>query len=186
MRIISGKLKGKKINFIKVNSTRPLKDSVKENIFNVLLHSNKIEVTLDNAKVLDLYCGFGSFGLECLSRGAKQATFVEKDKKTFQILRQNINRLKLQNISNPINLDIKNALEMKKGEKYNIIFIDPPYKDLSYFDYLNFLKNNNFFEDKHLVVIHRESKKKEDFKSVLNIVLERYYGRSKILFGYLN
>ena len=124
MRIISGKLKGKKINFIKVNSTRPLKDSVKENIFNVLLHSNKIEVTLDNAKVLDLYCGFGSFGLECLSRGAKQATFVEKDKKTFQILRQNINRLKLQNISNPINLDIKNALVMDKGEKYNIIFID--------------------------------------------------------------
>ena len=66
MRIISGKLKGKKINFIKVNSTRPLKDSVKENIFNVLLHSNKIEVTLDDAKVLDLYSGFGSFGLECL------------------------------------------------------------------------------------------------------------------------
>ena len=186
MRIISGTLKGRSINFLKNSITRPLKDSVKENIFNVLLHSNKIKVALDNAKVLDLYCGFGSFGLECLSRGAKQATFVEKDRKIFQILRQNINRLKEQNDSNPLNLDIKNALEMKKGEKYNIIFIDPPYKDLNYFNYLKSLKNENFFEDKHVVVIHRESKKKEDFKSVLNIALERYYGRSKILFGSLN
>ena len=68
MRIISGTLKGKPLLFLKDKNTRPLKDTVKENIFNILKHSNELNVTIENAKVLDLYSGFGSFGLECLSR----------------------------------------------------------------------------------------------------------------------
>ena len=71
MRIISGKLKGKKINFLKNLTTRPLKDSVKENIFNILKHTNLNRVNIENASILDLYSGVGSFGLECISRGAK-------------------------------------------------------------------------------------------------------------------
>ena len=63
MRIISGFLKGKKINFIKNVTTRPLKDSVKENIFNILVHSSIIDVKLENSKVLDLYSGVGSLEL---------------------------------------------------------------------------------------------------------------------------
>ena len=70
MRIISGKLKGKKINFLKNLTTRPLKDSVKENIFNILKHTNLNRVNIENASILDLYSGVGSFGLECISRGA--------------------------------------------------------------------------------------------------------------------
>ena len=76
MRIISGKLKGKTILFTKSNITRPLKDSVKENIFNILLHSNLIKVDIINSNILDLYSGVGSFGIECLSRGAQNVTFV--------------------------------------------------------------------------------------------------------------
>ena len=76
MRIIGGNLKGKKINFFKSQTTRPLKDSVKESIFNILNHSNNIEVEIKNSKVLDLYAGTGSFGIECISRGAKIAIFV--------------------------------------------------------------------------------------------------------------
>ena len=62
MRIISGFLKGKKINFFKNQTTRPLKDSVKENIFNILKHSKLIKVEIENSNVLDLYSGIGSFG----------------------------------------------------------------------------------------------------------------------------
>ena len=80
MRIVSGKFKGKKINYLKNNVTRPLKDSVKENIFNILLHSTKLNIDIKNSEILDLYSGIGSFGLECISRGAKKVTFVEKDK----------------------------------------------------------------------------------------------------------
>ena len=86
MRIISGSLKGKSINFLKNSTTRPLKDAVRENIFNVLKHSNMFQVTLEKANILDLYSGIGSFGLECISRGAEKVTFIEKDKNALSIL----------------------------------------------------------------------------------------------------
>ena len=70
MRIISGELKGKTISFLKTSITRPLKDSVKENIFNILHHSNLVNIDLINSNVLDVYSGIGSFGLECISRGS--------------------------------------------------------------------------------------------------------------------
>ena len=63
----------------KILNTRPLKDSVKENIFNIIKHSKKIGIKLENSNILDLYSGIGSFGIECISRGAKKVTFVEKD-----------------------------------------------------------------------------------------------------------
>ena len=88
MRIISGALKGKSINFLKNSTTRPLKDNVRENIFNIINHSNLISINLKNSKVLDAYSGVGSFGVECLSRGAKQVTFVEKDQNASKILRE--------------------------------------------------------------------------------------------------
>ena len=90
MRIISGKLKGKSIIFLKSLTTRPLKDSVKENIFNVISHSNLFQINLNNAEVLDLYSGVGSFGLECISRGAKKITFVEKNRAALGVLNKNL------------------------------------------------------------------------------------------------
>ena len=97
MRIISGKLKGKSIAFLKSTATRPLKDSVKENIFNILAHSNLLSINLEKSNVLDLYSGIGSFGLECMSRGAKKITFVEKDKIATEVLKKNLFNLSLQN-----------------------------------------------------------------------------------------
>jgi len=79
MRIISGKLKGKKIKYLKNNTTRPLRDSVKENIFNLLIHSKVLNIKIEEASILDLYSGVGSFGIECISRGAKNVTFIENN-----------------------------------------------------------------------------------------------------------
>ena len=76
MRIISGFLKGKSINFIKNSVTRPLKDIVKENIFNILKHSKFVKTDLEKSNVLDLYSGIGSFGLECISRGVKKSLLL--------------------------------------------------------------------------------------------------------------
>ena len=80
MRIISGKFKGKSILFSKSATTRPLKDSVKENIFNIIQHSKLINFKIDNSNILDMYSGVGSFGLEALSRGAKKVTLLKKMK----------------------------------------------------------------------------------------------------------
>ena len=81
MRIIAGKLKGTILYLPKDKSIRPLKDLARESIFNLLNHSNKISLQLEQSNILDLYAGTGSFGLECLSRQAKSICFVEKKKR---------------------------------------------------------------------------------------------------------
>ena len=156
MRIISGKLKGKTILFTKSNITRPLKDSVKENIFNVLLHSNLIKVDIINSNILDLYSGVGSFGIECLSRGAQNVTFVEKDRNTFKILSKNILDLSIKNQVTAFNNEIIQFLDKKKFKKFDIIFLDPPYKDE------NFLEN--------LQIIQKLLKKMHTTFLIINII----------------
>ena len=88
MRIISGKFKGIKIFDPIDKKTRPLKDMVRESIFNFLIHSKKISLNLERSNILDLYSGTGSFGLECLSRFADKVVFVEKDKDAIKILKK--------------------------------------------------------------------------------------------------
>ena len=77
MRIISGKFKGKKLFLPQDKNTRPLKDLVKESIFNLLEHSAQIKKKIKSASVLDLFSGSGSFGLECISRGSQEVYFLK-------------------------------------------------------------------------------------------------------------
>ena len=93
MRIIGGKNKGKKIILPVDKNTRPLRDMVKESIFNLIEHSNKFNISISNSVVLDLFSGSGSFGLECLSRGAKFITFVENYVHALGILKKNISMM---------------------------------------------------------------------------------------------
>ena len=127
MRIIGGSLKGKNLFFLRNLNTRPLKDNIKENIFNILYHSNLIKPVVKESNVLDLYSGIGSFGIECISRGAKKVSFVEKDKNAYKILRKNIDNLALIDKAMTFNDRIENFLNAKKNEKYNILFFDPPF-----------------------------------------------------------
>ena len=96
MRIIAGKLKGSTLHIPKDKTTRPLKDLARESIFNLLTHSNKISLQLEQSNILDLYAGTGSFGLECLSRQAGRVCFIEKKKDTVEILKRNIEKLKVK------------------------------------------------------------------------------------------
>ena len=122
MRIISGTLKGKLINFLKNSTTRPLKDSVKENIFNILKHSKLINVKIEKANILDLYSGVGSFGIECISRGADKVTFIEQDKNAFNMLKKNMIYLSINNQVNILNNKIENIVTQNKKTKYSIFF----------------------------------------------------------------
>ena len=94
MRIISGTFRGKKILEPINIKTRPLKDLVKESIFNIIHHSNKFQINLNNSLILDLFSGIGSFGLECLSRGVKSVIFVENYEGVLPILKKNLESLK--------------------------------------------------------------------------------------------
>ena len=183
MRIISGILKGKKINYIKNSTTRPLKDSVKENIFNILKHSNLVECKMENSTVLDLYSGVGSFGIECISRGAKKVTFIEKDKNAINVLEENLLRLSIYNKSVILKGKIEDELKIKINKKFNFFFFDPPFKDVNFIENLRLIKNKKFFLPKNLVIIHREKKSFDDFSNICKIIDTKLYGRSKIIFG---
>ena len=183
MRIISGKLKGKNISFLKSPTTRPLKDSVKENIFNIIVHSKLLKVNMKNSNVLDLYSGIGSFGLECISRGAKKTTFVEKDKNVAEILKKNLFSLGIIKNATVIVDEIRNFIEKNLSEKFEIIFLDPPFADETYIQELRSIKQKKNYKKDHVIIIHRERKSFEIFKDILSPILTKQYGRSKIIFG---
>ena len=102
MRIIGGKFKGISLFGPKDKKIRPLKDMVRESIFNFLMHSNNISFEFEHSNILDLYSGPGSFGLECLSRKAKNVIFVEKEKEALKLLEKNILQTIITKITNPI------------------------------------------------------------------------------------
>jgi 16S rRNA (guanine966-N2)-methyltransferase len=185
MRIISGSLKGKSINFLKNSTTRPLKDAVRENIFNILKHSNLINGMIENANILDLYSGIGSFGLECISRGAKKVTFIERDKVAANILNENLVKLNVINKALIINNKVDKILK-KKTEKFDIFFFDPPFVDKEFEQALDLIKTAKIYNIKHVVIIHREKKAQDKLDSFIDIIFTKQYGRSKIIFGVFN
>ena len=186
MSIISGHLKGKTINFIKNSSTRPLKDSVKENIFNILKHSNFINIDIQGSHVLDLYSGIGSFGIECISRGALKVTFVEQDSKAIKILKNNLFDLSINDKANILNSRIDDNLIKNCSDKFQIFFLDPPFADNNYLQILKLIKKYKIFKKNHIIVIHREKKSKDAINDYLKIINSKQYGRSKIIFGVFN
>ena len=183
MRIISGKLKGKSISFIKSTITRPLKDSVKENIFNIINHSNLLNVSLEKSNVLDLYSGIGSFGLECLSRGAGSVTFVEKDKKAIDVLSKNLLNLSVQKKAIVSSEKILDFLKKKIIKKFEIVFLDPPFDDNAYINDLKMISKNKIFKKEHVVIIHRETSSFNNLDEIIQSLIIKKYGRSKIIFG---
>ncbi len=183
MRIISGSFKGKKILEPKDIFTRPLKDLTKESIFNIISHSNKFEVDLENSNVLDLFCGVGSFGIECLSRGVKKVTFVENYSGVLPILKKNLNSLK--SIKNYKVLE-KNIYDestlLNINDEYNIIFLDPPYKDKNLLEILLKISHKNILKKNGLLILHRHKNEKDSFPVNLRVIEEKNYGISKIIF----
>ena len=184
MRIISGNFRGKKILEPKDIATRPLKDLTKESIFNIILHSNKLNIKIENSYILDLFSGVGSFGLECLSRGASFLTFVENYKEVLTILKKNISNLNYQDNSLVIEKNIFNKLNFTNfEEKFDIIFMDPPYKEKNLFLLLEKIIISDVLAKKGIIIIHRHKKEKDEFPKNFRIIEERTYGISKIIFG---
>ena len=183
MRIISGISKGKKILQPKDQLTRPLKDLTKESIFNIIMHSNKFETKIEGSKILDLFSGVGSFGLECLSRGALNAVFVESYKEVLDILKKNIENLNYVNSSTIIEQDIYDSLDFKTLKKFDIIFIDAPYKEKRVGILLQKIYDAKILNNKAVIIIHRHKKENENFMDNFNIIEEKVYGISKVIFG---
>ena len=184
MRIISGNSKGKRILEPKDLNTRPLKDLTKESIFNILTHSNKFSVRLKNSNVLDLFSGVGSFGLECLSRGSSHLTFVENYKNVLSVLKGNILNLHYEKNSTVIEKDIVDNLNFDNfKKKFDIIFMDPPYKEKDLSLILNNIIKSNILNNDGIIIMHRHKKETDKFPKKFKVIEEKTYGISKIIFG---
>ena len=117
MRVITGKARGKKLREPDDYSIRPTTDMVKESIFNI------IQFDIDGRRVLDLFAGTGQLGIECLSRGAASATFVDSSRKAISIVKQNLKSCGME--ARVVNED--SLAFLGRGGKYDLIFLDPPY-----------------------------------------------------------
>ena len=183
MRVISGTYRGKKILEPKDTQTRPLKDLTKESIFNILSHSNKFKINLESSNILDLFSGVGSFGIECLSRGARYVIFAENYNGVLPILKRNL--LSLKSIENYeiLEKDINNINFFNKlNKKFDIIFMDPPYKDKNLKLLLDSIKDQKILNKNGILVVHRHKDEKDTIPNNLKIVEEKKYGLSKIIF----
>jgi 16S rRNA (guanine966-N2)-methyltransferase len=184
MRVIGGRFKGKKLLEPKDKETRPLKDLTKESIFNIINHSNKFSIEIKKAYVLDLFSGVGSFGIECLSQGADHVTFIEKYDGVLPILKKNINNLKSEINYEIIENDILNNFEFKSLKlRYDIIFLDPPYKEKALKNILNTIIEKKILKDNGVIIIHRHKKEIDEFPKNFQLIDEKKYGISKIIFG---
>ena len=121
MRIITGKAKGIKLNTLEGDETRPTAERVKEAIFSM------IQFDIEGRRVLDLFSGSGQMGLEAVSRGAQHAVMVDRSKNAIKIIESNVIKTKLTEQCSIINSEATDFIKRNKGNKFDIIFIDPPY-----------------------------------------------------------
>ena len=183
MRVISGSFRGKKILKPKDNKTRPLKDLTKESIFNIIEHSNKFRVQIIGSNVLDLFSGVGSFGIECLSRGANKVIFAENYQSVLSILKKNLINLKSTNNYKIIKDDIyKENTLLIINESFDIIFLDPPYKDKNLGRIFEAIQKGNILKKNGIIILHRHKKEKDLLPINFKKIEEKQYGISKINF----
>ena len=185
MRIIAGDYKGRKIFKPFDKETMPLKDLTKESIFNILEHSKNVKIPIKKSNVLDVFSGTGSFGLECISRGASKVYFIELHKPSIKILTKNIEKL---NCEKKVKLFSENVFDFKKikkiGEnKFNLIFLDPPYKEKNINLLLNKIHEMNILIAEGIIVLHRNKRSNDNFDNKFRILRTENYGISKIIFG---
>ena len=184
MRIIGGKFKGKKLLLPIDKKTRPLKDLVKESVFNLLENSNKYQVVLKNSAVLDLFSGSGSFGLECISRGVEKIVFSENYPSVINILKRNISNINGDKFSKIIERNCFDLISSNilQNQRFDIIFLDPPFKETDINYLLEKIIEKKLLNKDGIMILHRHKKDNIKISSKLNIVDERFYGVSKIIF----
>ena len=181
MRVISGIARGTKLNSIDSLNTRPTLDRVKESLFNII--HNKIADSI----VLDLFAGSGAIGIECISRGSKKAYFCENSKMAAEMVKSNLQKTRFMDKSEIYIQDYKKSLQNFKNKdlKFDIIFIDPPYKEDIAVKAVEQIISLDLLAEHGIIIIETDEKQREE-KELEKLEVEVYdlrkYGRVYLMF----
>ena len=171
MRIITGSARGTKLVTLEGNETRPTSEAVKEAVFSM------IQFELEDRRILDLFSGSGQMGLEALSRGARKATMIDLNPDSVKVIRENAQKSKLYDRCVILNSDCRRIMKGFAGkEKFDIIFIDPPYASKMIGTVLNDLIKYDLIEENGIVICEDDSKEPYECEGM---TLRRFakYGR---------
>lgn len=174
MRVITGKVKGHKLSAPKTHETRPALDRVKESIFNILF-----DVT--DTRVLDLFAGSGSVGIEAISRGAKHCTFIEKEKIAVTCIHKNLHRCHLMDQATVIHAPVERALKRIPGT-FDLIFVDPPYERGLVNPTLERLSSLPLITAETRIVVEHHPKEPITEHALLTLTDSRRYGQTLVSF----
>ena len=182
MRIVSGSMRGTKLYTLDgMDVTRPTLDRVKESLFNIL--NFKIKESI----VLDLFAGSGALGLEAISRGAEKTYFCDSSFEDIKIINKNIEKTRCKDKTVVIQKDYKKALEKfeKDALKFDIIFLDPPYKTDYTKESIKLILEKNLLNDDGIIIIETDIEK-EVLEKIRNFSVDIYdvrkYGRVSLIF----
>ena len=183
MRIIAGKARGRKLIPPATMETRPTLDRVKEAMFNT------IQNHILDAVVIDVFAGTGSLGLECASRGAAEVYLIDKSPATFPLLKQNVENLRFEDCSYPLNMDSYEALRAlaKKGKVFDIIFIDPPYCKEMIPEAMKIIKEHKLLKEEGIIVTKIDSIEEiyEGYGSI-KLYKSKKYGNTTVCYYKIN
>lgn len=177
LRVISGKYQSLKLKQPPINITRSTTDKIRESVFNILQND------IPNSIILDGFAGSGAMSIEAISRGATKAIMIEKNKIAFSIINENLEKLKINNVI-VINGNLINYLKNKKNIQFDLIFLDPPYKEYKILNESLALIENKKMLKKYGKIIIETSVLNNNFKLSKKMIIsdERIYGNTKILF----
>ena len=172
MRVISGSARGLKLESPDGDKTRPTLDRVKEALFSMLFPY------LNGAEVLDLFAGTGALGIEALSRGADKSCFVDNSKDAIRVINSNVSAARFVDSSTVLKTD---AIEFLKNcdQKFDIIFLDPPYANGLYEASVNLISENKILKKDGLIVIEQDldAPSMNTFGDAFAVFKEKKYGR---------
>ncbi len=179
MRVISGKLRGTKLYTLEGLETRPTLDRVKESLFNI------INFDIPNSIFLDLFGGSGAIGIEAASRGAQKVIMCENSKKAIEVINKNIEKTRLKNEITLYNMDYENCIKNKLKDKFDIIYIDPPYKTDYAFKAIKLIMEKGLIDKNTLIILETDIEQiveKQFEKLDLEEINKKKYGRACLLF----
>lgn len=181
MRIVGGKFKGRTLSAVPGLEVRPTKDRVRESIFNILLHSAD-GFSLDEKRVLDLFAGTGAMGLEAISRGARFCQFVEQSLDARAVIRKNCEMLGVLGQCKIWRRDANHIGPCAPQPPFDLIFADPPYGKGLGEQILKAIVEGGWQAPSSLIVLEEDAKTIVKPPDELEIVDERRYGGTLILF----